>query len=116
MLNMGLNKSCAHFVQILHTEPNGFGTNKLRGNVDFFANNRSSTQPGCNYEHCSHAKAIFYYFASLYPQNRFIGSTNCEHSNTKGVKDTSTFGQFNDGKSGVFCFDTEPCSPYAKNN
>lgn len=112
-LNIGLNKSCAQFVQVLHTNPIGLGTTLLRGDADFYANNRTEFQPGCTITECGHSKSFYYYYASLFRQNKFIGG-DCQLQDESGLSAyTSTFGQFNDHKSGVFCFQTTPCFPYA---
>lgn len=116
-LNIGLNKSCAQFVQILHTEPNNFGTSYLRGHVDFWANNRSSLQPGCpQNDHCSHRKAVYFYYASLLPQNVFIGTTTACGGQQRGnvLKESCIFGPSSNCRNGSFCFDTNECYPYAK--
>lgn len=44
----GLNKTCARFVQVLHTNPGELGTNEQRGDLNFYANNKTNTQPGNN--------------------------------------------------------------------
>lgn len=98
---------------MIHTDPGDFGTVFNRGDADFWANNRSELQPGCTFKQCGHGKALFYYFASLFPQNKFIGG-NCQQLGVTCSKCMgSIFGQFNDGKFGQFCFDTAPCFPYA---
>lgn len=112
--NIGLNKSCAQFVQVLHTEAGRSGTANLRGDADFFANKFSSNQPGCEFEQCSHNKAAFYYYASLFSPNKFIG-VDCSLL-LKNASHHSLFGAFNGGESGVFCFATNRCYPYVKNN
>lgn len=90
---------------MLHTDPGDIGTSLLRGHADFFANRKSFTQPGCRIKPCGHGKAVFYYYASLFPQNKFIGK-NCNNQNSD---DTHVFGE---GGRGVFCFRTTPCFPY----
>lgn len=105
----GLNRSCAQFVQVLHTSE--LGTNKSIGNADFFANFGSVIQPGCPFKQCGHAKALFYYYASLFAQNEFIG-VDCEQSDSKQIDLNSRFGFFTDGKAGEFCFNTTACFPY----
>lgn len=115
-LKAGLNSSCAQFVQVLHTDPGDFGTVLNRGNVDFWANNRTQLQPGCTDRPCGHFKALFYYFASLFRQYKFIGG-NCAEpdyllDSSFTSSDTSAFGLYNDGKTGQFCFETTPCLPY----
>ncbi|XP_055304651.1 phospholipase A1-like [Sitodiplosis mosellana] len=108
----GLNKTCARFVQVLHTNPGELGTNEQRGDLNFYANNKTTTQPGCPFKQCGHAKAIFYYFASLFPQNEFIG-VNCEDQDSREA-DTliSRFGYFTDDIEGNFCFNTTSCFPF----
>lgn len=108
----GLNKTCARFVQVLHTNPGELGTNEQRGDLNFYANNKTTTQPGCPFKQCGHAKAIFYYFASLFPQYEFIG-VNCEQQDSREA-DTliSRFGFFTDVIEGNFCFNTTSCFPF----
>lgn len=36
-MGIGLNRSNAQFVQVLHTDPGDIGTSLLRGDADFFA-------------------------------------------------------------------------------
>lgn len=102
---------------MLHTDPGDFGTVFNRGHVDFWANNRTELQPGCTFKQCGHGKAIYYYFASLFPQYKFIGR-NCLALDMTCLtcinSDTSRFGLFNDGKIGQFFIDTTPCFPYAQ--
>lgn len=109
--NRGLNKSCAQFVQVLHTNFD-LGSSKLLGDVDFYANNKSIFQPGCPFKQCGHSKAIFYYYASLLPQYEFIGF-DCERQDAKHTATFSRFGLFNNGDElGEFCFNTTACFPY----
>lgn len=112
-LNIGLNKTCAQFVQVLHTDAGDFGTVFQRGDVDFYANNRSEFQPGCTVKQCGHGKAVDYYYASLFPQLKFIGG-DCRLLDVAYSAYTSLFGEFNDRKYGQFCFQTTPCFPYAQ--
>ncbi|XP_031626768.1 pancreatic lipase-related protein 2-like isoform X2 [Contarinia nasturtii] len=108
----GLNKTCARFVQVLHTNPGELGTNKPRGSLNFYANNKTTTQPGCPFKQCGHAKAIFYYFASLFPQYEFIG-VDCEQQDSREADTVfSRFGFFTDDIEGSFCFNTTSCFPF----
>lgn len=111
--NIGLNQTCAQFVQVLHTTPGLLGTALLRGDADFFANIRSEFQPGCTFKQCGHGKAVYYYYASLFPEYKFI-SGDCRLVDVTQSPYTTRFGQFYDGKRGVFCLDTTPCFPYAQ--
>lgn len=107
----GLNRSCAQYVQVLHTNAGELGTNKSIGDADFFANFGTVIQPGCPFKQCGHAKALFYYYASLFSQNEFIG-VDCEQQDAKQIDLNSRFGYFTDGKIGEFCFNTTACFPY----
>lgn len=114
----GLNKTCAKFVQVLHTNPGELGTNEQRGDLNFYANNKTNVQPGCPFKQCGHAKAIFYYFASLFPQYEFIG-VQCEQQDARQVDiDFIRFGFFNAENGygrGNFCFNTTSCFPFTSN-
>lgn len=108
----GLNKTCAQFVQVLHTNPGELGTNEQRGDLNFYANNKTTLQPGCPFKQCGHARAIFYYFASLFPQYEFIG-VDCEQQDFRQADTISTrFSFFTDGIVGNFCFNTTSCFPF----
>lgn len=98
-------------MQVLHTNGGELGTNKSIGDADFFANYGSVIQPGCPFKQCGHAKALFYYYASLFSQNEFIG-VDCEQQDAKQIDLNSRFGFFTDGKIGEFCFNTTACFPY----
>lgn len=68
--------------------------------------------PGCPFKQCGHAKAIFYYYASLLPQYEFIGF-DCEQQHSKQTAPYTRFGIYNDGDGlGEFCFNTTACFPY----
>lgn len=56
----GLNKTCAKFVQVLHTNPGELGTNEQRGDLNFYANNKTNLQPGCAYSKCGECRVIFF--------------------------------------------------------
>lgn len=108
----GLNKTCARFVQVLHTNPGELGTNEQRGDLNFYANNKTTLQPGCPFKQCGHAKAIFYYFASLFPQHEII-SVDCEQQDFRQAETLITrFGFFSNGIEGNFCFNTTSCFPF----
>lgn len=108
-----MNKSCAQFVQVLHTDINGVESKLKRGDADFYANNGTALQPACESGLCGHSKAVYYHLASLFPQYKFIGVA-CGQMRDSSSNETSRFGEFNDGKHGTFCFDTTGCFPYAK--
>lgn len=45
----GLDRTCAKFVDIIHSDPGGYGTSKPAGTVDIWPNfaGTATTQPGC---------------------------------------------------------------------
>lgn len=101
------------------TNPGDLGTIEERGDLNFYANNRTNLQPGCPFKQCGHAKAIFYYFASLFPQNEFI-SVQCDQQDARQA-DTdfirfSCFDTDNAYKRGNFCFNTTSCFPFTSND
>lgn len=98
-------------MQVLHTDVQKYGTSKLLGDSDFYANRRSDNQPGCSHNYCDHTKAIYYYYASIFSQYGFIGG-DCDQI-CSSSSCTSRFGLYNDGISGNFCFGTTACFPYA---
>lgn len=105
-----MNQTCATFVQVLHTDVQRYGTSKLLGDSDFFVNERYNNQPGCLHNYCDHTKAIYYYYASIFPQYGFVGS-DCDQI-CSYPRCRSRFGLYNDGISGEFCFDVAACFPY----
>lgn len=76
---------------------------------------RSQLQPGCTeqFKNCGHIKAVTYYYASLFPQFKFIGG-DCKYPDPMFSSKKSLFGEFNDGKYGEFCFQTTPCFPFTQ--
>lgn len=88
------------------------GTNEPRGDANFYANNKTTKQPGCPLKPCGHTKAIFYYFASLFPEYEFIGVA-CEQQDFRGFGIVlNRFGFFADDIEGNFCFNTTSCFPF----
>lgn len=106
----GLNRTCARFVQVLHTDSMKFGLSRRMGHADFYVNNNNNfIWFGSSAR--QHVKAIYYYFSSLFSEHKFIG-IECINTFKRQVQQ-SRFGGFNDGKIGVFCFNTITCFPYA---
>ncbi|XP_037030961.1 lipase member H-A-like [Bradysia coprophila] len=64
----------ARFVDIIHTDVNGFGTKRNTGHVDFWPNNGVAVQPGCPpimaNRGCSHNRAVLLYAESVQRANR----------------------------------------------
>lgn len=117
----GLNKTCAKFVQVLHTDPGDLGTIEERGDLDFYANNETYVQPGCPLKQCGHGKAVYFYFASTFSQYEFF-SMQCKQQDAarQASTDSLRFGIFDAGyymsyDTGNFCFNTTSCFPFALN-
>ncbi|KAG4068572.1 hypothetical protein HA402_004913 [Bradysia odoriphaga] len=78
-----LHWSFANFVDIIHTDANGSGTNLNNGHVDFWPNNGVAVQPGCPSividPVCSHMRAILLYAESVrraYRSGNFLSTNN----------------------------------------
>lgn len=101
----GLNTSSAQFVRVLHTSKL-LGVQPRIGHSDFYPNKYKAKQPGCSVDTCSHTRATQLFYASCFPENKFIG-TDCAKSDIQ-----SEYGLYADGKSGCFDFDTSDCFPF----
>ncbi|CAH0581124.1 unnamed protein product [Chrysodeixis includens] len=75
-IQSGLDRTCARFVDILHTDPGGYGTSAATGTVDIWPNysGNSGSQPGCPpgdfnmfspEDLCSHDRSWRYYVEAL---------------------------------------------------
>ncbi|CAG4966708.1 unnamed protein product [Colias eurytheme] len=74
-IQSGLDRSCAKFVDIVHTNPGNYGSTKSTGSVDIWPNYSSDgMQPGCPVgkqemfswdDLCSHNRAVLYVVESL---------------------------------------------------
>ncbi|RVE49664.1 hypothetical protein evm_005721 [Chilo suppressalis] len=75
-LGSGLDRTCARFVDIIHSDPGGYGTSAATGTVDFWPNYAGSgtTQPGCPNgdfdmfspeDLCSHDRAWRYFVEAV---------------------------------------------------
>ncbi|KAK0094962.1 hypothetical protein PV326_009557 [Microctonus aethiopoides] len=67
-----LDPTDAKFVDIIHTDKEGYGIRQISGHVDFFPNGGDAPQPGCegiDQNRCSHKKSYDYMIESIaYPQ------------------------------------------------
>ncbi|KAG6445652.1 pancreatic triacylglycerol lipase isoform X2 [Manduca sexta] len=71
----GLDRTCAKFVDIIHTDPRGYGTSVSTGTVDIWPNySPGGTQPGCSTgshsmftpeDLCSHDRSWRYYVEAI---------------------------------------------------
>lgn len=113
MIQNGLSSASASFVQVLHVDVMKYGTSKTLGTSDFFANKGSDFQPGCTSNYCSHTRAVFYYYASIFPQYPFIAD-KCDLciSTISSLACSGRFGLHNNRMNGVFCIYTTACFPY----
>lgn len=100
-------------MQVLHVDVTKFGTPKILGTSDFFANNGNGFQPGCTSNYCSHTRAVFYYYASIFSQYSFIaGKCDLCLSTVSSLACSGRSGLYSDHMSGVFCIFTTACFPY----
>lgn len=107
----GLNSSCANFVEVLHTSTS-LGTTDRLGHVDFYANRNAANQPGCEDSgmQCNHDRANEIYYASCFPEFKFIGKA-CADSSSTG---SSVYGYFNtEHKHGCYEFRASGCFGYS---
>ncbi|XP_037030962.1 lipase member H-like [Bradysia coprophila] len=83
----------ARFVDIIHTDANGAGTNKNTGHVDFWPNNGVAVQPGCPpilfQPRCSHRRSIVLYAESV---QRAYRSANFLSTNKDNASDVIEMG------------------------
>ncbi|XP_073949027.1 lipase member H-B-like [Choristoneura fumiferana] len=89
--NRGLDRTCARFVDIIHTDPGGYGISKPKGTVDFWPNyaGNGGTQPGCptgDFEMFSPEEFAEYYLDYKQIQNM----TNFEKIRTATNRSKST--------------------------
>ncbi|KAJ0175526.1 hypothetical protein K1T71_008685 [Dendrolimus kikuchii] len=72
----GLDRTCARFVDIIHSDPGGYGTSVSTGTVDIWPNytGKKATQPGCETgdfemfsreDLCKHDRSWMYYVEAL---------------------------------------------------
>lgn len=116
----GLDRECALFVDIIHTNPDILGKQKPMGNVDFYPGGLHYYQPGCFSFICSHARAWIYFLETVYPnyENIFIGNKcasfeklAAENCNTA---DKAVMGYNVDTqKEGIYSVDVLPKYPHA---
>ncbi|XP_075974634.1 lipase member I-like [Anticarsia gemmatalis] len=75
-LQSGLDRTCARFVDIIHTDPGGYGMSTAAGTVDIWPNfaRNGGTQPGCpigdfdmftQEDLCNHDRSWHYFVESL---------------------------------------------------
>ncbi|XP_063928485.1 pancreatic lipase-related protein 2-like isoform X1 [Zophobas morio] len=67
--SVSLDKSDALFVDVIHTDAEEFGITKPIGHADFYPNEGTSPQPGCNNiltsVSCSHIRSVLFYTESV---------------------------------------------------
>uniref|UniRef100_A0A8C5RLS6 Lipase H n=1 Tax=Laticauda laticaudata TaxID=8630 RepID=A0A8C5RLS6_LATLA len=72
LANERLDHTDAQFVDVIHTDTDGFGLKESLGNIDFYPNG-GIDQPGCpktilsgsSYFKCDHQRSVFLYISSL---------------------------------------------------
>ncbi|XP_007430781.2 lipase member I isoform X1 [Python bivittatus] len=84
LANERLDHTDAQFVDVIHTDTDGFGFKEPLGNIDFYPNG-GTDQPGCPktifggsaFFKCDHQRSVFLYMSSL-QQNCHITAYPCE--------------------------------------
>ncbi|KAJ8710421.1 hypothetical protein PYW07_009787 [Mythimna separata] len=69
---LGLFKTDADFVDVMHTDAGVYGMGQAMGHVDFWVNG-GSQQPGCVFQTCSHGRSLEYFAESMVAPAGFIG-------------------------------------------
>ncbi|KAM7350117.1 vitellogenin-1-like [Cochliomyia hominivorax] len=65
----GLQRNDAEFIDIIHSNPGGFGKPNAVGDVDFYPEGLAPIKPGCTQLGCSHSRSVEYFTESVYPGN-----------------------------------------------
>lgn len=125
-----LDSSCAGFVDIVHTDPGGFGVRRAYGTADFWPNygSREEKQPGCPVGEgeaftpegfCSHDRSWAYFAESLVRPLAFPATAASDHaewllmSQQERGLDTNYLGIAADlTSSGNYFLTTNPIPPY----
>ncbi|XP_055677551.1 vitellogenin-1-like [Lutzomyia longipalpis] len=75
-----IQRGDAKFIDIIHTNPGGYGMADPIGDADFYVNEMSATMPGCSDYVCSHQRAYKYYAETVYPQNeKSLLAVHCKY-------------------------------------
>ncbi|XP_072023689.1 pancreatic lipase-related protein 2-like [Amphiura filiformis] len=112
-----LDKSDAHFVDVIHTDMDIAGVAESIGHIDFFPNG-GRMQPGCNSAICSHLRAKSLFRASVWTDCQFQ-TTRCDGAPC-GVSGCPPMGfnAFNprETRKGDYCLTTTDKPPYCTDN
>ncbi|KAI5643376.1 lipase domain-containing protein [Phthorimaea operculella] len=129
-LQSGLDRTCAKFVDIIHSDPGGYGTSKPSGTVDIWPNYAGSgtAQPGCpegSFEMfsaedlCSHDRSWRYFVEALSSPTAFtaVGAIDYDSWLAKNVLTNNTIylGDLTSTRArGSYFLSTEGRSPFGK--
>ncbi|KAL4715470.1 hypothetical protein ACJJTC_009096 [Scirpophaga incertulas] len=97
----GLDRTCARFVDIVHSDPGGYGTSSATGTVDFWPNYAGTgvTQPGCpvgdfdmfsTEDLCSHDRAWRYFIEAIKSPTSFPAALAPDYESWAARKSQST--------------------------
>ncbi|CAG9785427.1 unnamed protein product [Diatraea saccharalis] len=89
-LGNGVDRTCARFVDIVHSDPGGYGTSTSSGTVDIWPNYAGSggTQPGCpngdfdmfsSEDLCSHDRAWRYFVEAISKPTAFPAASSPDY-------------------------------------
>ncbi|KAL0880645.1 hypothetical protein ABMA27_001869 [Loxostege sticticalis] len=128
-LQSGLDRTCAKFVDIVHSDPGGYGTSSSAGTVDIWPNYAGSggTQPGCpngDFEMfsaddlCSHDRAWRYFVEAISSPTSFPASAASDYDSwvRSGVnRDTIYMGDLTSTRArGNYYLTTNPSPLFGK--
>lgn len=129
-IQTGIDRTCARFVDIVHSDPGGYGTSTSTGTVDIWPNytGKKSMQPGCeegDYEMfspedlCKHDRAWQYYVEAIYSPTSFPAIFATDFENWRGPSednnDTIYLGELTNTKAkGNYYLNTDAKSPFGK--
>lgn len=126
----GLDRTCARFVDTIHSDPGGYGTSTSIATVDIWPNyeGKKSTQPGCDEgefemfsreDLCSHDRSWRFYVEAIGLPTSFPAVSAPDYETwANGGADTNRttyLGELTNTRAqGNFYLVTNPVSPYGK--
>ncbi|XP_026315702.1 phospholipase A1-like [Hyposmocoma kahamanoa] len=126
----GLDRTCAKFVDIIHSDPGGYGTSQPAGTVDIWPNFAGTgvSQPGCpegsfemfsSDDLCSHDRSWRYFVEALSTPTSFMAAAAPGYNNWISrdfrITDTIFLGDLTSTRArGSYYLTTESKSPYGK--
>ncbi|XP_049868065.1 phospholipase A1-like [Pectinophora gossypiella] len=129
-VHSGLDRTCAKFVDVIHSDPGGYGTSQPGGSVDIWPNYAGSgvAQPGCpegSFEMfspqdlCSHDRAWRYFVESLSSPTALMAVSAASYESWAAkevnINNTIFIGDLTSTRArGNYFLSTEPKAPFGK--